>query len=477
MVGRKKEQERLEDAFRRDEAQLVAVYGRRRVGKTFLIRETFRGRFYFQHAGLASGSMAEQLMAFRDSLVRAGAKEVPPLHGWREAFSALERFIAAGGTRSKKVVFIDEMPWMDTPKSKFAMWFEAFWNGWCSARKDVVFIICGSATSWIVKKVFRNRGGLYNRVTVRVHLEPFSLGECRELCRHMKLGFSDNDIAELFMVFGGVPYYWRFLQRGKSVAQNIDALLFSKDGQLRQEFDEVFCSLFGENPDYVKIVRALAARSCGMTFGDVLAASGLSKGGGALRLLNALEQSGFIRRYTAFGKKKQDTQFQLIDNFTLFHLKFIDGESNPDEYFWSHATIGPALNAWRGLAFEKVCLQHVAQIKRALGISGVLTRVFSWRHAADETYADGVQVDLLIERADRVVNVCEMKYSQKPFVIDKAYDKQLRYKASAVMEYMKNRFAVHITMVTANGLAHNGYWGTAQSEVSLDDMFVIVDGT
>ena len=477
MVGRKKEQKRLEEAFHRDEAQLVAVYGRRRVGKTFLIRETLRGRFYFQHAGLAKGTMAEQLTAFRDSLVRSGAKDVPLLHGWREAFNALERFIAAGGTRSKKVVFIDEMPWMDTPKSKFAMWFEAFWNGWCSARKDVVFIICGSATSWIVKKVFRNRGGLYNRVTARIHVEPFSLGERRELCRHMKLGFSDNDIAELFMVFGGVPYYWRFLQRGKSVAQNIDALLFSKEGQLRHEFDEVFCSLFGENPDYAKIVRVLAARSCGMTFGDVLAASGLSKGGGALRLLDALEQSGFIRRYTALGKKKQDAQFQLIDNFTLFHLKFIDGESNPDENFWSHATIGPTLNAWRGLAFERVCLQHVAQIKRALGISGVLTRVFSWRHAADETYADGVQVDLLIERADRVVNVCEMKYSQKPFVIDKAYDKQLRYKASAVMEYMKNRFAVHITMVTANGLAHNGYWGTAQSEVSLDDLFVIVDGT
>ena len=475
MVGRKVEQKRLEEAFNRDEAQLVAVYGRRRVGKTFLVRETFRGRFYFQHAGLARGSMSEQLAAFRDSLMRSGAKEVPVLHNWREAFNALERFIAAGGARKKKVVFIDEMPWMDTPKSKFVMWFEAFWNGWCSARKDVVFVICGSATSWIVKKVFRNRGGLYNRVTARIRLEPFSLGECRELCRHMKLRLSDNDITELFMVFGGVPYYWSFLERGKSVAQNIDKLLFANDGQLRHEFDDVFCSLFGENPDYAKIVRSLASRTCGMTFGDILAASGLSKGGGALRILDALEQSGFIRRYTAFGKKRQDSQFQLIDNFTLFHLKFIEGESNPDENFWSHATIGPSLNAWRGLAFERVCLQHVAQIKRALGISGVLTRIFSWRHAPDETYPDGVQVDLLIERADRIVNVCEMKYSQKPFVIDKAYDRQLRCKAVAVMECIKNRVAAHITMITANGLAHSGYWGTVQSEVTLDDLFAIID--
>ena len=471
MVGRKKEQKRLLDVLARDEAQLVAVYGRRRIGKTFLVRETFGDTFYFQHAGLARGTLKEQLAAFHDSLIRSGAKDVPALKNWRQAFNALERFIVAGGSRRKKVIFIDEMPWMDTPKSKFVMWFEAFWNGWCSARKDVVMVICGSATSWIVKKVFRNRGGLYNRVTERIHLEPFSLGECRELCRSMRLSLPDSDIAELFMVFGGVPYYWKFLERGKSVAQNIDALCFAKDGQLRHEFEDVFSSLFGERPGYMKIVRALSGHACGMTCGEILSATGMKKGGGVLRMLDALEQSGFIRRYTAFGKKKQDAQSQLVDNFSLFHLKFLDGESNPDEHFWSHATIGPVLNTWRGLAFERLCLQHIAQIKRALGISGVLTRVFSWRHAPDDVYDRGVQIDLLIERADNVVNVCEMKYSRKPFVIDKAYDGVLRHKAGAIMEYMKNKIAAHITMITANGLAHNGYWGTVQSEVSLEDLF------
>ena len=475
MIGRKKEQKRLAATLSRDEAQLVAVYGRRRIGKTFLVRETFGDRFYFQHAGLARGTLKEQLAAFHDSLVRSGAKDVPALKNWREAFNALERFILAGGTRRKKVIFIDEMPWMDTPKSKFVMWFEAFWNGWCSARKDVVMVICGSATSWIVKKVFRNRGGLYNRVTERIHLGPFSLGECRELCRSMGLAFPDSDIAELFMVFGGVPYYWRFLERGRSVAQNIDSLFFAKDGQLRHEFEDVFSSLFGEKPGYTAIVRALASRACGMTCGEMLSATGLKKGGTLLRILDALEQSGFIRRYTSYGKKKQDSQFQLVDNFSLFHLKFIDGESNPDEQFWSHSTIGPALNTWRGLAFERLCLLHIAQIKRALGISGVLTRVFSWRHAPDDVYERGVQIDLLIERADMVVNVCEMKCSRKPFVIDKEYDGVLRYKAGAVMEYMKNKIAAHITMITANGLAHNGYWGTVQSEVSLEDLFHLED--
>lgn len=471
MVGRKREQKELKAALDRDEAQLVAVYGRRRVGKTYLVRETFRDRFYFQHAGLARGSMAEQLAAFRDSLIRSGAADVPQLQNWREAFNALATFITAGGTRRKKVVFIDELPWMDTPKSKFVMWFESFWNGWCSARKDVVFVICGSATSWIVKKVFRNRGGLYNRVTEKIHLAPFTLCECRELCRSHGVLFSDADIAELYMIFGGVPYYWTFLERGKSVAQNVDALLFARNGKLRNEFGEVFQSLFGDNAGYLKVVRSLAGKGCGMTYGEILSSTGLSKGGASLRILDALEQSGFVRRYTAYGKKKQDAQYQLVDGFTLFHLKFLDGESNLDAHFWSHATIGSALNTWRGLAFERVCLLHVPQIKKALGISGVLTSVYSWRHVPDDTYASGAQIDLMIERADRIVNICEIKYAREEFTIDKEYDRKLRNKIGTFRGVTKTKCAVHITMITANGLAHNGYWGIAQSEVSLDDLF------
>ena len=474
MIGRENEQRELLEALSSDEAQLIAVYGRRRVGKTFLVRETFKDRFYFQHAGLAHGAMAEQLAAFRASLVRSGMRDVPLIRNWREAFGALESFIVSGGTRRKKVVFIDEMPWMDTPKSKFVMWFEAFWNGWCSARKDVVFIICGSATSWIVKKVFRNRGGLYNRVTNRIHLSPLTLRECRELCRARGVSLPDADIAELYMIFGGVPYYWTFVQRGKSVAQNVDALFFASDGKLRGEFDEVFNSLFGENAGYMKIVRALAGKHGGMTYGEILSEAKMKKGGVSLRILDALEQSGFIRRFTAYGKKRQDAQYQLIDNFTYFHLKFLDGESNHDEHFWQHATIGSVLNVWRGLAFERVCLLHVAQIKKALGISGVLTKVYSWRHVPGETYVNGAQIDLLIERADRVVNVCEIKYSRDEFVIDKEYDRKLRNKVGTFCGVTKTKCAVHIAMITASGLAHNGYWGTVQAEVSLDDLFAQV---
>lgn len=173
-----------------------------------------------------------------------------------------------------------------------------------------------------------------------------------------------------------------------------------------------------------------------------------------------------------YGRRRVGKTYLVRETFRdRFHFRFLAGESNHDEHFWSHATIGPALNVWRGLAFERLCLQHVQQIKMALGISGVLTKVYAWRHVPDEVYTTGVQIDLLIERADRVVNVCEVKYSNHPFVIDKNYDRQLRSKAGTFADVTKTRSAVHLTMISSNGLSHTGYWGTVQSEVTLDDLF------
>lgn len=470
MIGREKQQEELKEVFASRTAELVAVYGRRRIGKTYLVRQTFGDKFFFQHTGLAKGTMSEQLAAFRDSLIAAGAKDVKALKNWREAFMALRAVIEANGMR-RKVLFIDELPWMDTPKSSFVTWFEHFWNGWASGRADIVLIICGSASSWIVKNVFKNRGGLHNRTTSQIYLEPFTLKECQLLCRSKGLALTRQDIAELYMVFGGVPYYWSLLRRGESVAQNIDRLIFASDGKLRHEFRELYASLFGENVAYVELVKALMRAKSGMPACELMKAAGIAKGGNANRYLEDLEQCGFIRKYTAYGKKKRDSQFQLIDNFTLFHLKFLEGESNPDPHFWELSTMAPTLNAWRGLAFERLCLQHIAQIKVKLGISGVLTKVYSWRHVPDETFTKGAQIDLLIERADRVINVCEMKYSIKPFVITKAYDEDLRFKIGTFLAMSGGRAAVHLTMVTSYGLVRNAYANAVQSEVRLEDLF------
>ena len=471
MIGRIRERQELEAALTAEEAQLIAICGRRRVGKTYLVRESFQGKFFFEHAGVMRGTMAEQLSEFGDSLRRAGLKDVAELKGWREAFNELERLISGDRRKGKKVLFIDEVPWMDTPKSGFLKAFEAFWNGWCSGRKDVVFVICGSATSWIVKKVFRNKGGLYNRTTGRIFLEPFTLSECRSLVESHGIELGDDDLAEAYMIFGGVPYYWTQLTKGLSFAQNIDRLCFSRTGKLRHEFDELYASLFENGGAHLALVRKLAESKGGMTQKDLLEAAGISSGGNGKRYLEELEQSGFLRKFTSFGKRKRDAQYQLIDCFTLFHLKFLEGESNPDEHYWQHAVNSPRVNAWRGLSFERVCFWHIPQIKAALGVSGVLTQVYCWHHVADDAYPAGAQIDMLIERADHVVNVCEMKFSKRPFSIEKGYLSQLKTKLGAFEQLTRTRSAIHLTLVTSAGLLRNKHSGIVQSEVTLDDLF------
>ena len=471
MIGRARERQELEAALTADEAQLIAVCGRRRVGKTYLVRESFQGKFFFEHAGVMRGTMAEQLAEFGDSLRRAGLKDVVELKGWREAFNELERLISGDRRKGKKVLFIDEMPWMDTPKSGFLKAFEVFWNGWCSGRKDVVFVICGSATSWIVKKVFQNKGGLYNRATGRIFLEPFTLYECRKLVESKGVELGDDDLAEAYMIFGGVPYYWAQLAKGLSFAQNIDRLCFSRTGKLRHEFDELYASLFENGGAHLALVRKLAECKGGMTQKDLLDAAGISSGGNGKRYLEELEQSGFVRKFTSFGKRKRDAQYQLIDCFTLFHLKFLEGESNPDEHYWQHSVNSPRVNAWRGLSFERVCLQHQRQIRWALGFAAVHTEVYGWIHHGDDVYPDGAQIDLLFERDDNVINVCEIKYSEDPFAIDKRYAADIANKLAAFKGVTRTKKAVHLTMITSAGLVHNAYWNRVQSELVIDDLF------
>jgi len=360
---------------------------------------------------------------------------------------------------------------MDTPKSGFLKAFEVFWNGWCSGRKDVVFVICGSATSWIVKKIFRNKGGLYNRATGRVFLEPFTLHECREMIKANGVVLSDDDIAEAYMIFGGVPYYWSLLVKGQSLAQNVDRLCFSDTGKLRHEFDELYASLFENGGAHLRLVRKLAERKGGMTQKELLLATGISSGGNGKRYLDELEQSGFVRKFTSYGKHKRDTQYQLIDCFTLFHLKFLDGKSNLDERFWQHSVNAPKVNAWRGLSFERLCFWHLQQIKQALGVAGVLTQVYCWRHVPDDVYPTGAQIDMLIERADRVINVCEMKFSPRRFAIDKDYADRLKAKIGTFEQVTKTRAAVQLTIVASAGMLTNKYSGIVQSEVTLNDIF------
>lgn len=468
MIGRIKESDELNRLYESDESEFIAVYGRRRVGKTYLIREVFADRFAFHHTGLPNTTKRKQLSHFKESLVASGYGGMMP-KDWFSAFHALQEVVAKSTLR-RKVVFIDELPWMDTAKSDFLMALEVFWNEWASARKDIVLIVCGSAAAWMVKNLFRNRGGLHNRVTARICLQPFALGECEAFAAERGLGMSRSDIAECYMAFGGIPYYWRYLARGMSLAQNIDRICFAIDAPLKHEFEELYASLFNDASAYRKVVAALAGKKAGMTRLELLDALGIAVTGKLTETLETLEASGFIRSYRSYGAKKKNTIYQLIDPFTLFHFRFLETPSS-DEHFWSSTLASPAQAVWRGLAFERLCLLHLPQIRKALGIGSVHVEASGWSFKGDATYPAGVQIDLVIDRADNVINICEMKYSANVFAIGKAYDGILGVKMATFTGVTKTRKAVHLTFVTANGLLKNSYSSRVQSEVVLSDLF------
>ena len=468
MIGRTKEIEELIRLYESDESEFVAVYGRRRVGKTYLVRETFSDRFAFHHTGLPNATKHQQLVHFKESLAAAGARVKTP-RNWFEAFHVLREVVARSAFR-RKVVFIDELPWMDTAKSDFLMALETFWNEWASARKDIVLIVCGSAAAWMVKNLFRNRGGLHNRVTARICLQPFTLGECEMFAAERGLGMSRADIAECYMALGGIPYYWRYLARGMSLAQNLDRICFAVDAPLKGEFDELYSSLFRDAISYKKVVAALAKKKIGMTRLELIETLDISTTGRLSEILKTLEASGFIRSYRSYGAKKKNAIYQLTDPFTLFHFRFLETPST-DEHFWSSTLSSPAQAAWRGLAFERLCLLHLPQVRRALGVGSIHVEAYGWSFKGDETYPDGVQIDLVLERADNVINICEMKYSANVYAIDKAYDSALGRKLATFAGVTGTRKAIHLTLVTANGLLRNQYSGRVQSEVVLADLF------
>ena len=469
IIGRKEEQQILHSAAQSENSEFVAVYGRRRVGKTYLIRETFGYKFTFQHTGLAKGNTKEQLFSFAISLRDAGYDDCPIPKSWLEAFSLLSTYLK-NSTDEKKIVFLDELPWMDTPRSNFISAFEHFWNGWASARKDIVLIICGSATSWIINKVINDHGGLHNRVTKQIALQPFTLKECEMFAQSKGLEMSRYQLAECYMVLGGIPYYWSLLEKGLSLAQNIDKIIFAKNGKLSNEFNQLYASLFKSPEQYIDIVTALGKKKVGMTREEIIAATDKYSNGALSKVLDELEYCGFIRKYNGFGKKSKQAIYQLIDNYTLFYFKFIQQNENNDEHFWS-ASIDSAMHrAWSGLAFERLCMAHTQQIKAALGIAGVLSNVYSWRKEADET-SDGAQIDLLIDRKDQVINLCEMKYSLSEYAIDAEYEQKLRNKKSVFIDTTNTRKAVHLTMVTTFGIKANAHSGIVQNEITLDDLF------
>lgn len=474
MVGRKLEKQLLQRAVDKNQAQIIVIYGRRRVGKTFLINEFFNNTFAFKHTAVSpfdyqstKKQLDKQLTEFYYSLKTYGLKNSNCPNSWDEAFHMLQELLDNKTDGTNQVIFIDELPWMDTPRSNFVCAFEHFCNDWCSSRKYVKLIVCGSATSWIYDEMLNNRGGLYDRVTSSIYVKPFTLKECEELFEEEGFYMDKYDIVQAYMAFGGIPYYLSQFREDLSVAQNIDYLLFNPDSLLYDEFDRLFASQFA-NPKFLKaIVEAISKKRGGLTREELLGTLNTASGGTISKSLQALEKSRLITSYKPFTEKI--TKFRLSDPFCYFYLHHVKQNKN-NRHFWQMHFNSPAMYNWLGLAFEEVVFNHIDQIKHALGISGVLTTESAWSVSGSDNN-NGMQIDLIIDRADRVINVCEIKFCNDEFSVSSSYSRIIMNRIDNIIKLFKNRRSVTSVLITTYGLKKNEYASRFQKVITLEDLF------
>ncbi len=473
LVGRISEQKTLRRAMESPDSEFIAVYGRRRVGKTFLVREHFGSDVCFEMTGACGARLGEQLQNFASALEEAGESSVAVPDAWRAGFQQLIAFLKTLKSRKRKrVVFFDEVPWLASRRSGFLSAFEHFWNAWAVKQSWLIVVICGSSASWMIQKVLRSRGGLHNRVTRRIRLLPFTLAESRDFLESRSIRMSEQQIIELYMAFGGIVHYLKEVERGESAAQNIERVCFARDGILRDEFDNLYASLFEKSDRHIRVVRALAKRRQGLTRQSVIEQAGLQTGGATSVLLDELEESGFIMRMSQFGMETKNSVYRLADEYTLFYLKWIEGSRVSSSHEWLTKRSSPAWRSWSGYAFEGICLKHMTNLKRALGIGAVETIESQWHHRTSDPDEFGAQIDLMIDRRDGCINVFEIKYSDGEFAIDKRYAHVLRNKLQALLQVTGTRKTLLLTLMTTHGVRANRYREElVQAELRMSDLF------
>lgn len=470
IIGREFECDRLQKALETKKSQLIIIYGRRRVGKTFLVNQFFNEQFAFKVTGVFNKPKEVQLQVFTKSLENYFNSQFDIPSNWIDAFNVLRNNLGKLPKNKKMVVFFDEMPWMDTQKSDFLAAFEWFWNDWGCTQDNLIFIVCGSAASWLVKNIDHNKGGMFNRQNCKLYLEPFNLNQTKQFLKSKNIDWADYDIAMCYMIMGGIPYYLDLLTNDYSLNQNIDNLFFKKHGFLWDEFSHLYNTLFSNSETHIKIVEALSEKRIGLSKKEIAEKTHLSQNGRLTEMLSNLVSSGFVREYHFYGNNKKQHLFQLSDYYTMFYFKFIKNQKGIDENFWTNSTRTSSINAWSGFTFEQLCKDHLKQIKQKLGISGVLTTESSWFVHGDDEH-EGAQIDMLLDRRDHIINVCEMKFSNDEYEIDKKYDLTLKRKINRFREVTKTNKTLLLTMITTYGVKKNMYSNIVQSQVTLKDLF------
>ncbi|MCU0435981.1 MAG: ATP-binding protein [Bacteroidia bacterium] len=472
IIGRKKEVEILDRLLRSNDPEFLAVYGRRRVGKTFLIREKLGKNIVFGCTGLLDASNEQQLQNFWLEL----GKVYPPVtrrpvpDSWLRAFQFLEKYLhrISSRRRNKLVVFFDEISWYDKAKSGFMPAFTQFWNSYCSKRNDIMLVICGSAASWIINKVIKNRGGLHNRLTQTIRLDAFDLSETRAYLKHREVRLSNKDIVQLYMCIGGIPYYLRQVLPGKGIPQILNDLFFGKNAGLKSEFENLYSSLFKNYKLHEKLVKILATKGRGLTRNELIEYAKLASGGGLTAILDELEECGFIIKTTDVNKEREDGLYRLTDEYTLFYFKFLQNKAavkNGSVLFGSQS-----FKIWSGIAFENLCFKHHGIIASLLGIGGIQYNIYSFIDKGS-AHSTGCQIDLVIDRSDNIINIIEAKFLNTPLIINKKYEQELANKISSVQRKTNSKKNIYITIISSKGVSKNEhFYSIVNDEFCIEDI-------
>ncbi len=472
LIGRKKEIAELERVLKSPKGEMIAVLGRRRVGKTFLINETYKDYIVFEQIGIRNASNKAQLKTFTDTLQQLSNTPIEPPEDWQEAFFKLRDVLKPLVNPNKKIViFFDELSWLAVKGYKFLDFLGYFWNSWAS-RQNIAVVLCGSATSWIIQKVINDKGGLHNRVTTYINLKPFTLVETEEFLKSKHANFTRYQIIEFYMTFGGVPLYLDKINPSKSAIQNINDICFAENGLLRHEFSRLYPALFDNPEHHIAVIRALANSHKGLSRTEIIELSKIPNGRSATQVLEELQQCSFIMTYQSFGKKKKDRVYRLTDEYSLFYLRFIENQPFEGDGTFMQLSQLQTYKTWTGYAFENICMKHILSIKKALGVSGVYTRTFSFLKKATET-EEGLQLDMLLERADRVIDLFEIKFYNTEFTMTKAYAEKLRKRTRLFTRLSKTKYQVRLSMITPFGLKNpNHSPGLLHSDFKLDALFL-----
>jgi hypothetical protein len=473
MIGREAEAAILYGAMQSSSSEMIAITGRRRIGKTYLVKHVCKKQMSFYLTGMQNASKERQLLNFSNKLSEFGKskKKSPDVPAsWGEAFQQLTQYLHQTKTAYKKVIFFDELPWLSTKKSGFVEELGYFWNNWASTA-NVVLIVCGSAASWITDNIINQKGSLHNRVTKVIKLDPFTLKETELFLKGKKVTLDKYQVAQIYMAIGGVPYYLNEIEPGETAVQNIGRICFSKTGLLRNEFNNLYAALFEHHENHVAVITALAGKWKGLTRAEIIKLSHFTNGGGLTKVLIELEASAFISKYIPFGKKSRETLYRLTDEYSLFYLKFIKDQTNYKASTWLQISKTSAYTAWSGYAFESLCLKHTENIKHALGISAVFTQESSFISRGDQSKA-GIQIDLLIDREDRAITICEMKFSTGLFLLTKDYASKLLQKKETFRQASGTRKQLFIALVCTYGLQQNAHsLGLVDQVITLQQLF------